>query len=1086
MSDVKEEVISSDEMRKRLYKTFKNRGVLDTLKTQLRNQLIHELKHPVLSGESMVRTHLSESESVLVTASNSLVVDHLRRAGYEYTLSVFYPECGLDKDKLFSTRDFLQLMKISPRSSLYKSLTSSIQNDIQKGFLMKLLIELTDHQTSRERCDADTQTISSPQYRESLVEKMQMIDDEYAAIQHKGKRWESLEGKLAEYKKETEAQVQEEMNAKLQHFKDVELAKMRLEEKEKSRKEIDELRRNMERTYQLKSDALITKEKNAIERLQKQQEIEEKEIYMQRQLVLKEINVVRNREVDQRQRTEAFEKACKLQQETTRGTEELLSRRELAVRTLEETYDQKLKNELTRYQLELKEEYLQRTQKVTEDEKRNKVETVRLQKDAASIEAKAEEYRQACAELGRLQVALDSAMSQTSLFRQQNQLLKERLEATSDYPTLKRERVELQAQLRLVKKQLEETQEENHRLRTDLSKPSKEQLVLQTELRRAESARRLDEEEHESQRQILQAQLQSEVERCVQLKAQLVECEERTQRMTSHAEDVKLQLRQTQLALENEVLRCPKPSLVDRSVLDLAPDKLVPPDIYVDASVLRGRAQDRLYEPGLEPRGHRTQWARSASPDSDTELVAGAKARIRELEREAESLEEAYRSYQQRALRAAVSGPQAPRPFSPPQQRPWPRPRPAPTLQTRVTFAQDLPPPLFPGFGSSQLFELQSPGAGSPPGCSASPPRRLSSTPLSISRRQGRHGAEEDAQGSPVTFRGLSPERQLSPIPHSETTTSASSPPGSPALKSTAREPISSEKVQQVLSSSGSSPSPPQKITLEDLTEPSQDPAHIPELPQDQVIHPPEEPQRIRSVTPPSPRGRSATPPKTAGSPSAQQWEVHYSPEKASSGGVTVGEQDEEMEWELERKKREEIRQLERQEAMEREQRELERLEQEKLLEEVQQQQEQGEESSDGGEERDVLGAGRTEEPTQEQDTGSRADPLQKYMRMVMQGKSPRKEETERGSPEGDILSDEKDNSIAAFSQEEADEDFCSTAIVYHCRTGERCLFCTLNQAQPRTQLLPGSTPLGCFQNGLSLDTNPKGLQSAIYTLCQR
>ncbi|KAG9349297.1 hypothetical protein JZ751_027740 [Albula glossodonta] len=764
MSDVKEEVISSDEMRKRLYKTFKNRGVLDTLKTQLRNQLIHELKHPVLSGEPKVRPILPEPESVLVTASNSLVVDHLRRAGYEYTLSVFYPECGLEKDKVFSTRDLLHLMKISPRSSLYKAL---------------LLIELTDHHTLRERCDADTQTSSSPQYRESLVEKMQMIDEEYAALQHKDKRWESLEAKLAEYRKETEAQVQEEMNAK--HFKDVELAKMRLVEKEKSRKEIQELRRDLERTYQLKSEALINREKNAIERLQKQQEIEEKEIYMQRQLVLKEIDAVRSREVDLRQRTEAFEKACKLQQEKTRSTEELIARRELTVKTLEDTYDQKLKNEMTR------------TQKVAEDEKRNKVEAARVQKEASSIQAKAEEHRHACNELQRLQVALDTVQSQTALLTQQNELLKERLETMSDYPTLKRERVELQAQLRLLKKQLDEVQEENHQLRTDLSRPSKEQLILQTELRRVENARRLDEEEFENQKQIFQVQLQTEAEHCAQLKAQLVECEERTQRMTAHAEDVKMQLRQTQLALENEVLRCPKPSLVDRSVLDLAPDKLVPPDIYIDTAVLRNRAENVQYEPGPVSRGRRSMWTRTASPDSDTELVAGAKARIRELEKEAESLEEAYRNYQHRALRAAVSGLQPPQPVSPPQQQPKHRPRTAtlgPALQARVTFAQDIAPPLLPGFGGSQLFDPQSPGVRSPPEFSSSPPRRLSSTPLSISKRQIRRNPEEDAQGSPVTFQGLSPERQLSPIPHSEATTSPSIPPGSPVLKSTAREPI--------------------------------------------------------------------------------------------------------------------------------------------------------------------------------------------------------------------------------------------------------------------------------------------------------
>lgn len=45
----------------------------------------------------------------------------------------------------------------------------------------------------------------------------------------------------------------------------------------------------------------------------------------------------------------------------------------------------------------------------------------------------------------------------------------------------------------------------------DLGRPSVEQLALQTELRRLESARRLSEEEFDSHRQVLQAQLHNEV-----------------------------------------------------------------------------------------------------------------------------------------------------------------------------------------------------------------------------------------------------------------------------------------------------------------------------------------------------------------------------------------------------------------------------------------------------------------------------------------------------------------------------------------------------------------------------------------------
>lgn len=44
-----------------------------------------------------------------------------------------------------------------------------------------------------------------------------------------------------------------------------------------------------------------------------------------------------------------------------------------------------------------------------------------------------------------------------------------------------------------------------------MGKPSREQLTLQMELQRLQNARRLDEEEFDNQKQVLQAQLQNEV-----------------------------------------------------------------------------------------------------------------------------------------------------------------------------------------------------------------------------------------------------------------------------------------------------------------------------------------------------------------------------------------------------------------------------------------------------------------------------------------------------------------------------------------------------------------------------------------------
>ncbi|XP_030428904.1 oral-facial-digital syndrome 1 protein isoform X6 [Gopherus evgoodei] len=540
------QALSQDELRKRLYQTFKNRGVLDTLKTQLRNQLIHELMHPILSGELQPQPVSSEGSSLLIGASNSLVADHLRSCGYEYSLSVFYPESGLEKEKVFTMQDLLQLIRIHPKSSLYKSLTSGAQKENKKGFLIQMLMELTEHHLCKESRNTETQTISIPSYRESLVEKLQLIDEQFADIYPQHQKFESLEVKLIEYRKEIEDQLQAEMSAKLQHFKEVEIAKIRMEEKAQCQKEVSDLHREFERTNQAKSEALIAREKNAIERLQKQQEIEAKEVYTQRQSLLKDIEMIRTREAELKQRIESFELAQKLQEEKNKAVDDALRRREIAVKNIEETYDQKLKNELLKYQLELKEEYIARTTRVTEDEKKNKEKAILLREEAIAVNSKKEELKQVVSHAKELELELDSVKAQVLLVNKQNQLLTEKLKEIADYPLLKEEKLELQVQNKLLKQQLEETRNENLHFRDKLTQPSAEHVACQAELRRVEHAKKLEQDEFETRKQLLEKQLQSEVERCGQLKIQLLDYETTIRKLHVQVEDLKLQLKQTQ------------------------------------------------------------------------------------------------------------------------------------------------------------------------------------------------------------------------------------------------------------------------------------------------------------------------------------------------------------------------------------------------------------------------------------------------------------------------------------------------------------------------------------------------------------
>ncbi|NWW87772.1 OFD1 protein, partial [Rhynochetos jubatus] len=974
MASAGREALSQDELRKRLYQTFKKRGVLDTLKTQLRNQLIHELMHPVLSGELQPQAVPSDDSSLLIAASNSLVADHLQRCGYEYSLSVFFPESGLEKKKLWTMQDLLHLMRIDPKSSLYKLLvnfgmTSELIYWILIGFLMQILIGLTEHHLSRETHDTETQTTSVPPYRESLAEKLQLIDEQFADSYPQHQKYESLEVKLHEYRKEIENQLQAEMYQKLEHFKEVEIAKIKMEEKAQTQKEISELRHELERTHQTKSEALISREKNAIERLQKQQEIEAKEVYAQRQSLLKDIEVIRTREAELKQRIEAFEVTQKLQEEKNKAIDEALRRREVAVRNIEETYDQKLNTEILKYQLELKEEYIARTNKVTEDEKKNKEKAMLLHEEALAVNSKKEEFKQAISRTKELELDLESMKAQVLLVNKQNQLLTEKLKEVSDYPLLKEEKLGLQVQNKLLRQQLDETRSENQHLRDKLSQPSAEHLACQVELRRVEHSRKLALDEFESHRQILEKQLQSEVEHGAQLKTQLLNSEATVRKLNVQVEELKLQVKQTQAALENEVYRNPKPSLVDRSVLDFTRDRIVPHDIYVDSTFLKNQVMTDAVKVDAVPRvGYRQQvQPRSASPDSDLECMVQTRARIKELEKEAEYLEEAYRNYQHRVMQDAAAS-RTPRKMQSPLLLQCAVGR--PPLTTQHELLEDNP--------SSQHSPLSSPRGEkyikrtgqvdgfktpfTPPHRGASPSRRLSSTPVSkLERDLGNNKIADDISGSYLASSQQSVDQVLSPISKPHPLSSSESVSSSPSSRGQKIRLCNQRTDKQDFSDTPK----PEKLMYEDLEEhisSLEDQGDIPEQCESDALHPSGDIVSGNHVTATAPA--TATPLQDLTEPDQRQTDEQ-------NRGV-------EKNLEEERKARGERSEEEQREALDGEQTEVEELNKEVWIQDSPKIDEEKEDKEGGT-------LGNSHSGAEDDLKDPTPNPLEKYMRIIQQ-----------------------------------------------------------------------------------------------------
>ncbi|KAM6097623.1 centriole and centriolar satellite protein OFD1 isoform 1-T2 [Chlamydotis macqueenii] len=879
---------------------------------------------------------------------------------------------------------------------------------------MQILIGLTEHHLSKETRDTETQTTSVPPYRRSLAEKLQLIDEQFADSYPQHQKYESLEVKLNDYRKEIEKQLQAEMCQKLEHFKEVEIAKIKMEEKVQTQKEISELRHELERTHQAKSEALISREKNAIERLQKQQEIEAKEVYAQRQSLLKDIEVVRTREAELKQRIEAFEVTQKLQEEKNKAIDDALRRREVAVKNIEETYDQRLKTELLKYQLELKEEYIARSNKVTEDEKKNKEKAMLLQEEAIAVNSKKEELKQAISRTKELELDLESLKAQVLLVNKQNQLLTEKLKEVSDYSLLKEEKLELQVQNKLLRQQLDDTRSENQHLRDKLSQPSAEHLACQVELRRVEHSRKLALDEFESHRQILEKQLQSEVERCAQLKTQLLDSEATTRKLNVQVEELKLQVKQTQTALENEVYRNPKPSLVDRSVLDFTGDRIVPHDIYVDDVFLKNQGMTDVMKVNAVSRvGYQQQLQpRSASPDSDLECMVQTRARIKELEKEAEYLEEAYRKYQHRIMQDAAAS-RTPRKTQSPLLLQCAVSR-AP-LTTQHELLEDNPSsqhsPLSSPRGekyikrTGQLDVFKNPVT--PPHQGAPSSRRLSSTPVSKSERAlSNKKVSDDISGSYLASSQQSVDRVLSPISKPHVLSSSESVSSSPSSHDQKIRLHNQRTVKQDFSDIPK----PEKLMYEDLEEPISSLEYqgdIPEQCESDALYPSGDIVNGNHVT--------ATVPATATSPQ----------DLTVLDQRQIEEQNREAEkyLEEERKAREERREREQEAALEREQKEVEELNKEWSQDSMKIDEEK--------EDKKVVKSENSNSGAKDNIKDPPSNPLEKYMRIIQQSreqelakKDSKKEEIGEVSLTEGLLSSEKDDSTADISHGEVDENF--------------------------------------------------------------
>ncbi|KAL8607286.1 hypothetical protein ACOMHN_047617 [Nucella lapillus] len=678
MADKAPEYLSAEELRNRLYHSLRNRGLVNSIKSQLRTNLITELQQSVQRPLTLHDLDTQESDPLILRATNSLIADHLRRSKYEYSLGVFLPESGLSQDKIFQPEDLMTLLHISPESRLYKQLWKRTDVQNEKGLLWLVLTELSALH-SRASLEAGVQvdlTRAGP--ITSLDAKLHSLEELYSSRRDDLNRssHSAVEERLLSYQRQLEDRYNSQLKLELARLKDCEVAGMRMEEKEKGRKEMEQAKRELQRTYQEKYDRLVERERNSTERLQKEQELQEKEVYSQRQMLLSEIESVRQREAELKREAEVNKREKQLTEDRNRAKEDELRRREMELRNKEIQFDQRLQNEMAQFKLDQQAKFIDRVQNVEVREAKVKEEERIVAEEKSKVQSYKDDLRDKTHRVNELESAMQEARHSEVSATRQNEFINQKLRDMADYKTIKEQSVSQRNELETLRTRLSELLTMNERERgrqeellRELRRPSPETLMMQRDLERARENLRQEQLVFHQQKQLLEARLKDEVDRNRELMQRMEEQMLQMKEMNREVVDLRKQLAMTQTVLNNEVYRKPKDGANDQSRSPLhashhSVGEAAHPSLHAVSATLDPRGSrgpvtfgadrdvyndlDSDFDLGFGPGSRQrnlSEFSDDHSSAASADIVAETRYRLRGLEKEAQNLERAYHDF---------------------------------------------------------------------------------------------------------------------------------------------------------------------------------------------------------------------------------------------------------------------------------------------------------------------------------------------------------------------------------------------------------------------------------------------------------
>lgn len=280
-------------------------GVLNSVKAQIRREFVIGLSDKL---PSKLNTVASDNLDLRERLCLSVIYHFLQQRNFNHALSVFAAECGLEsKSAWLSEVDIVRSLQFGTHSEVFKQITAKenkvidVNSKQKRTSVFDILLNHLSSDTDRGVTEISVQTENSAHIRgprESLEHQMQNLKTSFLSRRESERLSpaKSIEERMIAFQRECEERYRRDSESYVNYMRETEISKVRMEEAQKARIEMDILRKELESDYQRRLLEHSERESASIRALSDRDRQMQQSQYEARQQMQREIDDLRSRE----------------------------------------------------------------------------------------------------------------------------------------------------------------------------------------------------------------------------------------------------------------------------------------------------------------------------------------------------------------------------------------------------------------------------------------------------------------------------------------------------------------------------------------------------------------------------------------------------------------------------------------------------------------------------------------------------------------------------------------------------------------------------------------------------------------------